>query len=186
MPPASDDADHSTVGFWETGANFMYVSADTGNDAVIGDMFSYLGSVDGQANINVFAEGNLQSVIPEANALSKQSERLDSKAVKAIDIANQLLRIAPDPRVRNPDVAKVILEMDPELATRYAELTEGVFGGDLDLKAELKRYADDRNRGLDAAIAAARKKGAQVSRDDYAFPNWDPSQDYTAADYDEL
>jgi multiple sugar transport system substrate-binding protein len=188
MPPSADGKEHSTVGFWETGANFMYVFAGTENDAVVGDMFHYLGGIDGQANIIVFAEGNLQSVIPDANELADKSKRLDDKAVKAIDIANRLMRVAPDPRVRNPEISSVILESDPELSesVRLTEIAEGAFGGDLDLKTELKKYADDRNKGLDAAIAAARKKGAQVSRDDYVFPNWDPSQDYTAADYDEL
>lgn len=187
-PPSSDDQELGTKGFWETGANFMYVSADTSNDAVIGDMFSYLGSVEGQANINVFSEGNLTSVIPAANEQSAKSERLNEKAVKAIDIANNVLRIAPDPRVRNPDVSMVILETSPDLGhgVRLREIIEGVFGGDLDLKSELKKYADDRNKGLDDAIAAANKKGAQVSRDDYVFPNWDPGQDYTGEMYDEL
>lgn len=186
LPPSADGEEHSTVGFWETGANFMYVSAETQNDAVIGDIFSYLGSVEGQANINVFSEGNLTSVIPEANALSNKSERLDDKAVTAIGIAEKLLRVAPDPRVRNPDVAKVILETDPALAVKFVEIAQGVFAGDLDLKSELTKYTSDRNQGLDDAIAAARKKGAQVSREDYVFPNWDPNADYTAADYEAL
>ncbi|MFD1540988.1 hypothetical protein [Nonomuraea guangzhouensis] len=32
--------------------------------------------------------------------------------------------------------------------------------------------------GLWLSIAAAKSKGAQVSLDDYAFPNWKPRADY--------
>ena len=33
------------------------------------------------------------------------------------------------------------------------------------------------------AIKAARAKGANVSRDDFVFPNWDPTRDYANEDY---
>lgn len=33
------------------------------------------------------------------------------------------------------------------------------------------------------AISAAQDKGAQVLRDDWVFPNWDPTRDYTTQDY---
>ncbi len=39
------------------------------------------------------------------------------------------------------------------------------------------------DKELDRAIKAAQAKGAKASRDDLAFPNWDPQKDYTDADY---
>ena len=42
------------------------------------------------------------------------------------------------------------------------------------------------NASLDAALAEAKSKGSDVSRDDLVFANWDPSRDYVQADYDAL
>lgn len=44
-------------------------------------------------------------------------------------------------------------------------------------------YAQDRMQkaGYDPAIKAAQAQGAKVARDDGAFPNWDPTEDDTAA-----
>ncbi|MEJ7840088.1 MAG: hypothetical protein WKF81_14840 [Thermomicrobiales bacterium] len=36
---------------------------------------------------------------------------------------------------------------------------------------------------LDEAIVAAQAAGATVSREDYVFSNWDPTVDFTDADY---
>nr|WP_272209615.1 hypothetical protein [Marinicella sp. W31]MDC2875433.1 hypothetical protein [Marinicella sp. W31] len=42
------------------------------------------------------------------------------------------------------------------------------------------------NKALDAAFKTAKDNGANVSRDDLVFPNWDPSKDYVASDYEAL
>ncbi len=39
------------------------------------------------------------------------------------------------------------------------------------------------NAELDRAIAAAQEKGAEVSRDDFIFADWDPTAEYTADNY---
>lgn len=186
MAPTGDDGQAHTVGFWETGANFAFVAASTQNDAVIGDMFTYLGSVEGQANIVVASQGNLASVIPEANERASESAELDANAVKAQDVANEGLRQAPDPRVRNPDVSQVILEMVPPSPDFKFEIGQGIFTGQMDAASALKSYDDAQNKALDDAIAAAQGKGASVSRADFVFPNWDIAEDYAPELYDEL
>jgi len=55
-----------------------------------------------------------------------------------------------------------------------------------DVKKQFKDLADRANKELDRAIKAAQDKGAKVSRDDYVFKNWDPTKDYTEADYKAL
>lgn len=42
---------------------------------------------------------------------------------------------------------------------------------------------DRTEKELERAIKAAQAKGAKVSRDDWTFPNWNPTRDYTEADY---
>ena len=42
----------------------------------------------------------------------------------------------------------------------------------------MTKLSSDSAKQRDLAIAAAKSKGAQVSLDDYAFPNWKPRADY--------
>lgn len=185
MPPMGDDKTEHVVPYFELGLNGSFVSANTDVPGVIGDMFHYLGSVEAQANIVVYSQGNLASVIPEANEQASKSTELNDQAVKAVNASNDLLRMAPDARVRNPDAAQVILEFKPVVPT-IIEIGEGVFSGDMDLTAELRKLDDASNTAFDKAVKAAQAKGAKVSRDDWVFPGWDPAQDFTSKMYEEL
>lgn len=61
---------------------------------------------------------------------------------------------------------------------------QGIYTGQLgDAKKAMQDLTDRSDKELDRAIKAAQAKGAKVSRDDYVFPNWDPTKDYTEADY---
>lgn len=76
------------------------------------------------------------------------------------------------PRVRLPDFGTVI---------------QGIFTGQLDdPQAALKDLQDRSDRALDEAIDAANAEGAEMSRDDWVFGNWDPTRHYAQADYDAL
>lgn len=184
-PPTPDDGAEHSAPYFQTGANFLWVSTDTKNDAVIGDLFSYYGSVEAQTNVVVFSEGNLSSVIPEADKQALKSKDLDPKAVKGLKMAKDLMKVAPDARVRNPDVSKAILEFKP-ITPDIKEIGQGVFAGDMDLQKELTKYQGALEKEFDRAIDAAVKKGAEVSRDDFAFPDWDRTKDWTPEMYDEL
>lgn len=184
-PPTGDDGQEYPAPYFQTGANFLWVSAGTDNDAVIGDIFSYYGSVEAQANVGVFSEGNLTSVIPEADKLALESGELNENAVKGLDIAKNLMKVAPDPRVRNPDVSKAILEIKP-VATDTKTVIQQVFAGDTDLASALKQHKQEVEKAFEDGIAAAVKKGAQVSRDDFVFADWDRTKDFTPEMYDEL
>jgi multiple sugar transport system substrate-binding protein len=66
-------------------------------------------------------------------------------------------------------------------------VVQGIFTGQLeDPKAAMLDLQDRADAELERAIKAAQDKGAQVSRDDWVFPNWDPTRDYTEADYEAL
>ncbi len=55
-----------------------------------------------------------------------------------------------------------------------------------DIKAALKDVQDREEKELERAIKGVQGKGVKVSRDDWKFPNWDPTKDYTDADYKAL
>ena len=72
---------------------------------------------------------------------------------------------------------------DPSLAL----VIQGLYTGQLKgVEAQLKdcnqRYED----ALDKAVEEARADGANVTRDDWVFPNWDVYSNYGAEKYQEL
>ncbi len=146
---------------------------------VAGDVFAYLGSEQGQIAWGGIVGIGDPPIFPsalEALDLSPQSET-------AVQISQEHMVLNPEPLVRNPEIAQVQLELRPITPT-FAETLQGIFAGQLsDARAALQDVTDRENAELDRAIEAARGKGAQVSREDWVFPNWDPTRDYTEADY---
>ncbi|MEZ0493788.1 ABC transporter substrate-binding protein [Kineococcus sp. TBRC 1896] len=85
---------------------------------------------------------------------------------------------APEPIVRNPQIAQVQAAQKP-VSPHLGDIVQGYLGGDVtDLRGALRdlnaRFSADREQ----AIAAATAAGAQVSMADYAFPDWQPGQDW--------
>jgi multiple sugar transport system substrate-binding protein len=161
---------------------FYYIYAKTHQQAIAGDVISYLGSAAGQGAVQQATQGGLLMAFPAANEVAD----LDPRLRRAYTYSAQQVRLEPEPAVRNPDVAQVALEqraVHPDLG----ETTVGLFTGQLhDPKAALKDSQDRSEAELARAIKAAQAKGAKVSRDDWKFPNWDPAKDYTEDDYKAL
>lgn len=93
------------------------------------------------------------------------------------------VRIAPDPVIRNPNVAHVQAAMravNPNLG----EIVQGAFSGAIgNLQATLQQYADRMSAERDTAIQTVQARGLEVSIDDWIFPNWQPGVDFTADQY---
>jgi multiple sugar transport system substrate-binding protein len=88
--------------------------------------------------------------------------------------------------VRNPDAAKVFLELQT-ITPDFGATVQGLFADALsDVRQAMQDLQDKSEAELERAIKAAQESGADVSRDDFVFPNWDPTQDYTEAQYEEL
>ncbi|MFN3980165.1 MAG: sugar ABC transporter substrate-binding protein, partial [Caldilinea sp.] len=107
----------------------------------------------------------------------------DPRELRALETQNRMYRVGPSPLIRNLDVAMVNQELRA-ITPNFNEVIQGLMAGQItDVKAQFQDLQDRANAELDRAIKAAREKGANVSRDDYVFSNWDPMQDYTEADY---
>ncbi|MEQ4206901.1 extracellular solute-binding protein [Actinopolymorpha sp. B9G3] len=186
MPPSPTAGEWAPASYQEVGSNQAFVFADGKHKEIAGDLFSYMGSLEGQTNIVTASEGNLSSLMPEANERARQTNLLTGRAKAGWDVANRLLHAAPMVAVRNPDTVQVILEQKP-VQPALVDIAQGIFSGQVDdVKAALRDLYDRSNQALDDAIEAAQAKGAEVSRDDWVFPNWDPTKDYTPEMYDEL
>jgi multiple sugar transport system substrate-binding protein len=86
---------------------------------------------------------------------------------------------APQPQVRKVEVTKA-LGLTTPVAPHLGDIIQGYLGGDIDdIKAELVKLSDAFSSDLDSAIEKARAAGADVSRADWAFPDWVRGEDYT-------
>ncbi|HVX46314.1 MAG TPA: extracellular solute-binding protein [Mycobacteriales bacterium] len=91
--------------------------------------------------------------------------------------------LAPSPVVRNIEVTKVQAETN-QIQPTLGDIVQGALSGDVDdVKGALKDLSDKSAAEQERAIKAATAKGAHVSADDYAFPDWKPGQDFTTAMY---
>jgi multiple sugar transport system substrate-binding protein len=101
-------------------------------------------------------------------------------------MSNQIIKVGPNPLVRNPDLGQVI-KVYKEPTPSFAATVQGLFTGQIqNVKQAMQTLQDATNKQIDAAFAQAKAGGAKVSRDDMVFKNWDPMKDYTDADYKAL
>jgi len=113
---------------------------------------------------------------PNPEAVAKSDAYPSYK--KLVEWFNQDAFIAPIPQVRNPDVAKAQAE-EKGVKPGLGELVQGMFSGDVkDVRTALKQLSDKSAKERDRAIAEATKKGAKVTVNDWAFPDWQPRTDY--------
>lgn len=164
------------------GSNLYWLYSKSKLGAVAGDLFYQLGTLPIQTQFATVDGISDPAMFPQA----LQQAKLDPLQQKAATLFDQQLRLAPSPQVRNPDVAKVLEEMR-HLTPDFGETVQGIYTGQLsDAKQALQSLLDRSNAELDRAIKAAQAKGAKVTRDDWKFPNWDPTKDYGDAEYQAL
>lgn len=181
--PVPNGSETGILTYEENGANLNWVYANSPNKAIAGDMFSYIGSQDGQIAIMAATNGNLRSLFPEAARIAQETLTLDPIADTALKLFEGQIRLGPMLAVRNPEVVKVNFELKP-LTPDFGEVVQGIFSGQLsDPRAAMQDLQDRANAELDRAIKAAQDKGAQISREDWVFANWDPAQNYTEEMY---
>jgi multiple sugar transport system substrate-binding protein len=184
--PVPNNGEPLPMTYEETGSNQLWVYAESPYKEIAGDIFSYIGTVEGQVAIMATTQGNLRSIIPEAVEIAMESVELDPLAAIALDLYDEQLRLGPMVSVRNPDATQIAFESRP-LTPNLGEIVQGVLVGQIpDIKAALEDLQSRANEELERAIASAQEQGAEVSRDDFVFSNWEPTEEYTAENYEEL
>jgi ABC-type glycerol-3-phosphate transport system substrate-binding protein len=85
--------------------------------------------------------------------------------------------IYPNPLQRNPETSKVILNA---VSPNFNDLMVGLWTGQLhDMKSALSDLEGRANTAIQKAISQAKANGAKVSIDDYIYPDWDITKNYT-------
>lgn len=107
------------------------------------------------------------------------------------DLHQSTMRVGPNYAIRNPETALVIGELGHMRQTKikptFGELLLKMLVDEkTDAGTTMKEYAEKMNKGLRAAVDKVSGTGVKVSIDDFIFPNWDPTKDYTQSDYDAL
>lgn len=180
---ASTPAPHETGAtpqyYGPGGSNQMWIYARSKHPEIAADIFHYLGTEEGQTSWATITGGSDPPIFPKAN----EKAQLDPRARKALEIFDQQMRLLPSADVRNPDVSLVSLEFKP-LQPDFGVTLQGIYTGQIsDPRKAMQDLKDRADRELDRAIKAVQAKGARVTRDDFVFPNWDQTKDYTEADY---
>lgn len=99
---------------------------------------------------------------------------------QAMEMLVEQVFVAPSPIVRSVEIDSVNAETKPP-KLNVGAIAVGAITGDLgDWRKALKDLSDDRTKERERAINAA---GVDLTPDDWAFPDWDPTQDFTADMY---
>ena len=120
---------------------------------------------------------------PPLDPTAVQKANVHPTYSKAIQLFADVVRLAPDPLVQNPDVVDVVSRMT-DIRPNLGEIVQGALAGEVsDIRATLQDYQDKVSAERERALAAAQADGVEVSLDDWVFSNWQPGVDYTADMY---
>lgn len=159
-------------------AYFMYAGSEY--KEITASLFAFVGSLEGNIALKEVSKAVNPVVFPEANQIVQHSDR----GKRALQINDEQLRLRPAPPVRNIAATLVDAERRP-VTPNLNDIVNGIFSGQVsDPKQAMQDLQDRSNQELDRAIKAAQDGGAEVSRDDWVFANWDPRQDYGLDIYD--
>lgn len=152
------------------------VSAKTKNPKAVGVVINEL--ITGPAAFqNFITKGIVLSASKEWNA---RKDLYPSKEfADYVAISNQSVTIAPVPAAVNPAVARVLANM--VIAPTKTEFLQQLYTkGRGSIDQVLAKYNATLEAALDRAIDKAATQGAQTSRKDLIFDNWDPSENYVS------
>jgi multiple sugar transport system substrate-binding protein len=117
---------------------------------------------------------------PPLDLSAVEKAKVHATYKKVVADFRTVVKLAPDPLIRNPAVAKVYGEMR-DVTPGLGEIIQGAFSGSFDNpKPVLQQLDDQMNAERDRAIKVARQAGGQVSADDWVFADWKKGVDYIA------
>ncbi|GAA4428418.1 hypothetical protein GCM10023169_29520 [Georgenia halophila] len=150
-----------------------FVASSTGNAEAASGLVESFTADDYQVGL---AEAMDQPPI-NLDAVEK-ADVIEPYAWLVADFQKRVFR-APEPQVRNIEVTEAQALISP-VSPEIGNIVQGYLGGDIsDLEGELTKLSAAHSEALDAAIEQARAEGADVSREDWAFPDWERGTDYT-------
>ena len=152
------------------GGQWFAVNADTNVPEAAWEFYKFLHSPEAGA---IWARNGNGLVL---NTPQPYDEFASNDAFEYIFNSTDLVRTLPEPTIRTPALAQVqqtLIGPSPD------DVIVGVLSGQLsDVDAALADLDARKMQALTTGLADAQAADAEVSMDDYLFPNWDPSENY--------
>lgn len=121
---------------------------------------------------------NMDQPPRDLSAVAKSSAHPAYK--RLIEMFGSQVFIAPTPALKNLSGVTAAQAEMKQVTPTLGDIVQGALTGSVsDVRGALKQLSDKSTAERDRAVAAAKKNGADVSVDDWAFPNWTPRTDYT-------
>ncbi|MBO0702514.1 MAG: extracellular solute-binding protein [Candidatus Dormibacteraeota bacterium] len=159
------------------GSNVWFRSVNTKLGPVIGDIFHYLSTLNGQIQWAEYDGGGDPPAFTEALKYSK----LDPLSARAADFANKYTVLLPYPPAKNAHLSTV-LQLFKTPTPDWSDTMVGLFTGQISTspKAALAAVQSRYEQALETAIKAANAKlGTHITQDDFKVPGWNPRQSDT-------
>ena len=175
LPPREDPKSKHMLSYGPGGSNYYVINSKTHAGKAIGDIIAYTMAKEGQtlwAQADGCGDPAQYPGVYDHVPLSPLEKRAQS-------LAEANMVITPEPAVRNPDI-NIVYQNMTALTPNFSQVCVGLFTGQLSgVKEQFQKLNDASEKALDVAIAAAKKQGAKVSRDDWVFSDFDPDKSYS-------
>lgn len=147
----------------------VFLSAQTDHTEAAMEVYKWLHSRDFQrAN---FVENG---VFPGNKAVDTSDANWYQK--RFLEIADAVVKSHPEPVVHNPEAGRVSW---PDVTPGIGEVFSAALQkGEEYYLREAGRWSEKMSEQLERNLEKARAEGAEVSREDFIFPDWDPMQNY--------
>ncbi len=175
LPPQKDPNNIWPLSYGPGGSNTWLASARSTALPVVGDIFRYLGTLKGQIE---WADYDGAGDPPQFRQ-AVSHVHLDPISAKALELGYKWTVLRPDPELKTSGVAIVNEVMVPP-TPNWNDTLVGLFTGQITapVKTVLKGLQDRYTTALEQAIKTANARGANVSMDDWIFPDWNPRVAY--------
>lgn len=166
--PVPDDGRRS-YRYMSLAKGSVYLSAQTENAEAAMEVYKWLHSREFQrANFieNGVFPGNKEVDTSDASWYQK----------RFLEIADEVVKSHPEPVVHNPAAGRVSW---PDVTPGIGEIFSAALQkGEEYYLTEAERWGEKMSEQLDRNIEKARSEGADVSREDFIFPDWNPMENY--------
>lgn len=160
------------------GSNVWFRSVNTQLGPVIGDIFNYLSTLNGQIQWAEYDGGGDPPVFTQAIKYAK----LNPLSAKAADLADKYTVLLPYPPAKNTNLATV-LQLFKTPTPNWSDTMVGLYTGQIteSPKAALSALQDRYEAALEAAIKAANTQlGTNITQDQFKVSGWNPRQSDTS------
>jgi multiple sugar transport system substrate-binding protein len=172
-PPIPDDGRKGSVAVISS-KPWIGLSANSKHPQEAADLLKAQYAAEGFYQTTCVEKGSYFSVVKGVNEKYLKVKELKDYYDAYMDRG----RLAPSPKVANPETAVVYANFK-EVHPNLGELLQGTVAGAVkDYEKSLNELAKKTDTEMEKAIKSAQDKGANVSIDDFKFEDWNPLENY--------